>query len=143
MKKTMLLVCVIIFISYVLINFVRAAIISHKSISGFSPATPSSMQFSRVMPLQFPHVEMHTTSFFLQMHRRLQQSPLQLQLMNFKSSSGAIGSNVAHNHYSLMSIHSHLGPKTCSAIASSPGFVGRHEENAVQLHPLLEVEFLV
>ena len=78
MKKTMLLVCVIIFISYALINFIRAAIISHKSISGSSPDTPSSMQFLQVMPLQFPDAEMHTTSFFLQMHRRLLQSPLQL-----------------------------------------------------------------
>ena len=50
---------------------------------------------------------------------------------------------LAHNRYSLMSIHSHLGPKTCSAIASSPGFVDRHGENTVQLHPLLGVEFLV
>ena len=50
---------------------------------------------------------------------------------------------LAHSHYCLMFIHSHWDPKTCSAIASSPGFVDRHGENAVQLHPLLEVEFLI
>ena len=63
--------------------------------SGSSPESSSSMQFLHVIPLQFPHAEMHLTSFFLQLHRRLLQSPLQLQLMNFKSSSGAIESNVA------------------------------------------------
>jgi len=80
----------IIFITHVL----RAVLIPHESISESSPDSPSSMQFLQVMPLQFWHAEMHLTSFFLQLYRQLLQSPLQLQLMNFKSSSAAIGSNV-------------------------------------------------
>ena len=78
------------------------------------------------MPLQTPHAEMHLTPLFLKLHRLLLQSP-----------------QSAHNHEHLMSTHSHWGPETCSVEGSSPGFVGRHGENAVQLHPLLEVESLV
>jgi hypothetical protein len=47
-----------------------------------------------VMPLQFPHAEIHLIPFFLQLQRRLLQSSLQLQLMNRSSSSGAMGSSV-------------------------------------------------
>jgi len=46
------------------------------------------------MPLQFPHADINFTPFFLQLHRRLLQSPLQLQLVNWSSSSGAMASNV-------------------------------------------------
>ncbi len=59
-----------------------------------SDSISSGMQFLHVMPLQFPHADMHLTSFLLQLHRRLLQSSLQLQLVNRSSSSGAIGSSV-------------------------------------------------
>ena len=93
-----------------------------------SPVSPSSMQFLHVMPLQLPHAEMHFTGpFFLQLHLRLLQSrvPWGLKLES------------AHNHES---IHSQWGPKTCSATEANLGFGDRHGGNAVQLHPLLEVE---
>ena len=117
----------------------KTMLMTQESKSESSPDSPSSAQFLHVMPLQFPHAEIHLTSFFLQLHRQLLQSPLQLQLVNRSSSSGAIGSIVlelAHNHEPLPSIHSNWGPKTCSEAASSPGFGDRHRENAVQLHPL-------
>ena len=46
--------------------------------------------FLHAFPWQCPHAEMHFTLFFLQEHRFVEQSPLQLQLMNFTSLSGAI-----------------------------------------------------
>jgi len=49
---------------------------------------------------------------------------------------------LAHNHESLLYIHNHWGPKTCSAPASNLWFGGRHIENAEQLSPLLVVESL-
>ena len=40
----------------------------------------------------------------------------------------------------VLSIHSQWGPKTCSATEANLGFGDRHRGNAVQLHPLLEVD---
>ena len=92
--------------------------------------------------MQLQHAEMHFTPFFLQLHLRLLQSPLQLQVVNFSSSSGAMGSKVGIGSYHelVLSIHSQWGPKTCSATEANLGFGDRHGGNAVQLHPLLEVE---
>ena len=115
-----------------------------------SDSTTSWLLFLHVMPLQTPQAEMDMTPFFLQqpactasfcnLHDNYSwwtsvdpQGPWDLLL------------ELAHTHVhlGLMSIHSHWGSETCSVEGSSPGSAGRRGVHAVQLHPLLEVEFLV
>ena len=50
---------------------------------------------------------------------------------------------LARNHESLSSIHTHWGSQTCFAGASCPRFGDMLGENVVQLPPLLEVKSLV
>ena len=91
---------------------------SHGSLSeSLSESAISWMQFLNAMPLQPLHAEMHFTPFFLQLHRRVLQSPVQLQLVNRSNSSGAIGSSVGIGSYP--STHSHWDSKTYSAEAAS------------------------
>jgi len=63
------------------------------------PSLHLNLQHPGCSSLQSLHAEMHFTPFFMQLHHRVLQSPVQLQLVNQSNSSGATGSSVGIGSY--------------------------------------------